>query len=175
VWQAAIGYTEYHPEGILDRFLARQPPWEPWQETGGLATSRARFALLLAGGPEVSSHPRHTVAEVGLAGAMRLRLEDWWDIKDRTGASETMQWLEHEGHRASLEATLAGDRPVADKKERTLLEAHREGPERGRLLAFDQCRLVELVRTCVAVGYLAEEEGGHPPPSGRLMCERFSS
>lgn len=175
VWQAAIGYTEHHPEGILDRFLARQPRWEPWQETGGLA-SRARFALLLAAGPEVSSDPRHTVAEVGLAGAMRLRLENWWDIKDRTGASETMKWLEHEGHRASLEATLAGDRPVDDKKERTLLEAHREGLERGRLLAFDLCRLVELVRTCVAVGFLAEEEAWvilHRVAD--RICERFSS
>lgn len=157
----ARSYPEDNDVGATEAFFARigasmsNGPHPPEPDTVDPAL---RWALCCALFPAYHRDPRHGLAAAEAEAVARQGLARFWNITDADSAAERLAWLFESGHQAQLERLLllarTGDEPPRFKA--LLADCPEGGPG---ILAWDLCRAVATARSCVAAGFISEEEG----------------
>ena len=115
-----------------------------------------------------------TLATGKSAQEMRTMLDDWWDIHDAKSLTETLDWLEREGHSARFRQAraLVGDvseqdfksilSQVSDKARVQLQLARRNllAPQQA-LRGWDLARSINITRAAFDAGYIDEAYAWH--------------
>lgn len=116
-------------------------------------------------------------------------LQMYWEVNDTKSARESIVWLRDVGHRSEF-ITLAAitsllndqqigewirQNPSEAKKMRFILD-NKDKLGNKSLLAWDYCRLVNLVSQCYSAGYISEEEAWqYIMPAAQALQKTFSS
>ncbi len=110
-----------------------------------------------------------TLATGKSAQEMRTMLHDWWDIHDAKSLSETLDWLEREGHSARYRQARALVGDVSEQeyelilaqvsgKARMQLQVARRNPlsPQQALRGWDLARSINITRAAFDAGYIDE-------------------
>ncbi len=117
-----------------------------------------RWALAAAVFPTYAADPRAGLAAAISPAASTIALRSWWKVVDNVSAKLALTRLLEVGHRAEL----AGDLAVLDRdpaRAPSYLVHNQEVFRKHRILAWDLCRAIQIVRSSVRAGYLTEQAG----------------